>query len=617
MKAKGYMGTVLIADLTNRKITTRELEDEEARLFIGGSGLGAKLLFDADTIDCDPLGPDNILVFAVGPLTGTSLFNSDRFDVTTKSPLTGIFAESSSGGYWAGKFKKCGFDALVVTGKASSPVYLSISNGKAELKDARQLWGMDTFAATDELKRIEGPQVKAAVIGPAGENQVKLAGIVCDGKHGRLAGRSGVGAVMGSKQLKAIVVGGSLPVEVVDRDVITGINKRMSGIIRENMQGMKDGGTGGGLDASEALGNLPVRNWYQGPWPEGAKKITGLTMTATHLVKSYNCGSCMIQCGRTVRSLSGPYEGQEIGGPEYETLGLMGSNLMVDDLSTIIISNELCNRYGIDTISAGGVIGFAMEAYEKGLLSKEDTGGLEIRWGDGPVIHRLIEDIAYRRGIGTLLGEGVRAAARELGPIAEEFAAHVKGLEPPAHDGRAKFTAAIGMATSNRGACHLSGFTHDFEEGAVIEDLGTPPLPHRFTPVGKAENTFRMQNLMGMLDSLVVCKFALFGGLTIDPLVLAVNAATGWDMDREEFFTTGERIFTIKRIYNNRLGISRKDDVLPQRMMRHRRGGGSNELPPLYEMLDEYYRYRGWNELGIPEADRLAKLDLAGYAVHG
>jgi len=321
----------------------------------------------------------------------------------------------------------------------------------------------------------------------------------------------------------------------------------------------------------------------------------------------------MIRCGRVVEAKGGPHDGKEVGGPEYETLGLLGSNLLNDDLSVIIKGSELCNRYGLDTISTGGVIGFAMEAFELGHITSKDTGGLSIEWGDGDAIVELITRIGERDGIGELLGEGVKRAAKHLGGVSAEFAAEVKGPEPPAHDGRAKFTAAIGMATSNRGACHLSGFAHDFEEGAVLEDLGTPALIDRFTPLGKAENVCRMQDLMGMLDSVVACKFALFGGLTVDPLIEALNAVTGWDMDREEYFRTGERIFNLKRLYNTRLGISRKDDTLPIRMTRQRRGGGTNVLPPLAEMLDEYYSIRGRDEFGVPGPQKVAELELDEY----
>jgi aldehyde:ferredoxin oxidoreductase len=419
---------------------------------------------------------------------------------------------------------------------------------------------------------------------------------------------------MGSKNLKAIVANGTKTVSVADKQTIIDINKTMSAAIKKDMQGMKDAGTGGGVEASEELGNLPIRNWGQGSWKEGAVRTTGMTMTKKYLTNTYNCGTCMISCGRVVKAHGGPYDGQEVAGPEYETLGLMGTNLMNDDLPTIIKSNELCNRYGLDTISTAGVIGFGMEAWEKGLLTEKDCGDLALEWGKSEVITTLIKQIGNRTGVGELLGQGVRKASDQLGPLAKEFAAEVKGLEPPAHDGRAKMTAALGMATSARGACHLSGFGHDFEEGAELKDLGSPTLPDRFTREGKAENVFRMQNLMGVIDSAIVCKFPLFGGLTVDPLISAINAVTGWDLDREEFFLTGERIFNIKRLYNNRLGISRKDDTLPQRMLKLKRGGGTNHLPPLNEMLSEYYQYRGWDEFGIPTEEKIKELGLEEYS---
>jgi aldehyde:ferredoxin oxidoreductase len=432
--------------------------------------------------------------------------------------------------------------------------------------------------------------------------------------HGRALGRCGVGAVMGSKKLKAIVANGTKKVPVANPDAIREINKSMSLIIKRDMQGMKDAGTGGGLEASEELGNLPVRNWGQGSWKDGAVKTTGMTMTRDRLTSTYSCGTCMISCGRVVTAEGGPYDGREMAGPEYETLGLMGTNLMNDNLDTVIKANELCNRYGLDTISAAGVLGFTMEAAELGLLKEADFAGVPLEWGSPKTIEGLLEAIAFRTGPGDLLARGVRELAEVLGPPAREIAAHVKGLEPPAHDGRAKFTAAIGMATSARGACHLSGFAHDFEEGAVLEDLGSPALTDRFTPVGKAENVFRMQNLMGLIDSAVTCKFPLFGGLTVNPLIAAINAATGWDLDRDEFFRMGERIFNIKRLYNNRLGITRMDDTLPPRMLRLRRGGGTDHLPPLNEMLEEYYRYRGWDEFGRPGRAKTAELGLEKYA---
>jgi aldehyde:ferredoxin oxidoreductase len=609
----GYMGKILIIDLTSRQITERVLSDVLLRKYIGGSGLGTELLFKYTTAKTNPLNPENPLIFGTGPLTGSGLFNTDRLSLVTKSPLTGIFAESSSGGYFAGRFKKCGFDTLVILGKAKHPVYISITDNIAEIKDASELWGKDTFETTNLLRSREGDSARAAVIGPAGEKLVSLACIVTDGRHGRTLGRCGAGAVMGSKNLKAIVANGTKKVSIANKSALIAINKSMAKAIKENMQGMKESGTGGGLVASEELGNLPIKNWGQGSWKAGAAKTTGMKMTEQYLSGTYSCGTCMISCGRVVKAEGGPYHGQEIGGPEYETLGLMGTNLMNDDLPTIIKANELCNRYGLDTISTAGVIGFGMEAWEKGLLTKKDTDDFPLTWGDSAGIIKLIRLIGDRNGVGAFLGQGVKKAAELLGSEAKKFAAEVKGLEPPAHDGRAKFTAALGLATSNRGACHLSGFSHDFEEGAVLEDLGSPALTNRFTAEGKAENVFRMQNVMGILDSAIVCKFALFGGLTVDPLIEAINTVTGWSMDRDEFFRTGERIFTLKRLYNNRLGLTRKDDTLPLRMLKQKRGGGTNSLPPLDEMLGEYYQYRGWNENGIPTDKKLKELGLENY----
>jgi aldehyde:ferredoxin oxidoreductase len=608
------MGKILRIDLSTSSVKVDELEEKTARKYLGGCGLGSKILSDETGPETNPLGAENVMVFASGPLNGSGLFNSNRFDVVSKSPLTGIFAESSAGGYWGGKFKACGYDALVIKGVSEKPVYISITETSVEIKDAAFIWGKDTFDSTDILKEAEGKNAKAAVIGEAGEKQVLISCIITDGIHGRALGRCGLGAVMGSKNLKAVVVNGNLKPKLADSTVIKNISKSMSVLIKQNMKAMEEAGTANGLQASEELGNLPVKNWYQGSWAEGAKKTTGFTLTKTLLTGNYNCGSCMIKCGRIVKVEGGPHHGKMTAGPEYETMGLMGTNLLNDNISAILKANELCNRYGLDTISAGGVLGFAMEAWEHGLITAKDTDGIQMEWGRTDAIEKMLEQIGEKRSFGAVLGGGVKRASLEIGGISGEFAAEVKGLEPPAHDGRAKFTAAIGMATSARGACHLSGFSHDFEEGAVLEDLGLPALSDRFISEGKAENVARMQNLMGMLDSAVACKFALFGGLTINPLIDAINAATGWNMDREEFFRTGERIFNIKRLYNAKLGLSRKDDTLPIRMLRHIRGGGTNHLPPLNIMLNEYYRIRGWNEFGLPTDKKTAELELEEYA---
>jgi aldehyde:ferredoxin oxidoreductase len=612
MRSKGYWGRILRIDLGSGKTHTDSLTDATARKYIGGSGLGARILYDETTPETDPLGPDNPLVFAVGPLTGTRIFNSNRFQVVARSPLTGIYGEANCGGFWGEVFKKCGYDAMVIRGQSKKPVYLYIDDDGVKIEDASSLWSRETFEVDRYFKEKYGKPTEAAVIGPAGENLVKISNIVTDGVHGRAVGRCGMGAVMGSKKLKAVVVRGTKQPPVAHEDQVRDFIKKLAPLMNDGVAlALRKYGTSGGVEYCEEIGNLPVRNWYQGSWPEGAKRISGQAMAESILTDNYHCGRCVISCGRTVKAVGGPYDGMEVGGPEYETIGLLGSNLLIDDLSVIAKSNELCNRLGLDTISTGGVIGFAMEAFERGLITERDVGG-SLKWGDGKAVHALIEKIARREDLGDVLAEGVASAAEHIGGIAPEFAVHVKGLEPPAHDPRAKMTVAIGFATSNRGACHLQAFTHDFEEGVVIEDLGSPALTDRFITEGKAENVFRMQNLMSMFDSLTACKFSLFGGMTVKPLAQFVSQVTGWDFDDGEFMKTGDRLYCLKRMYNVRLGLSRKDDVLPPRMFVHKRGGGTNELPAINVMLAEYYEYRGWDEFGIPTAGRLADLGLAG-----
>jgi len=609
--AKGYFFEVLYVDLTAGKKHTEQFNEETYRKYIGGSGLGARLLFDGTSKNTDALGPENLLIFAVGPLTGTRVFNSNRFEVISKSPLTGIYGEANCGGYWGESFKRCGYDALVVSGNAKSPTYICIDEDGVQLEDASEIWGMDTFYTDRFFKQRYGANSQAAVIGPAGENIVLFASIMTDGLHGRAIGRCGLGAVMGSKNLKGVVVRGSKTVEVADPKGISAIQKDMAALMNGDLpKTIRELGTTGGVEFCEEIGNLPIRNWFQGSWPEGAEKISGQRMADTILVNNYGCGRCALRCGRVVRASGGDYDRQEIGGPEYETVGMLGSNCLVDDITKIAKANELCNRYGMDTISTGGVIGFAMEAYDRQLITKKDLGGLALEWGNGDAMIDMISQIALRKGWGNELANGVRRTAEKIGGLSSEFAIHVKGLEPPAHDPRAKMSSALQLATSNRGACHLQAFTSDFDEGLYIPDLGVPQMKDRFATEGKAENVIRMQHLMSMFDSLTCCKFLLFAETKVNHLLNLLNCVTGWDVGYEEFFQTGERIFNLKRLYNTRLGISRKDDNLPLRLLTHRRGGGTEALPPLYQMLSEYYEIRQWDELGIPTDTKIEELGL-------
>jgi len=608
----GYHGKVVLIDLSKGSVGEIRVSGDDFQKYIGGSGLGAKILYEGTGADTDSLGPNNLLILMTGPYTGTKIPTSGRHAVVTKSPLTGIWAESDIGGSWGTALKGAGIDGLVIKGIASHPTYIWINEGSIEIRRADHLWGVDTYQLDGLIKAETDPKAEVTSIGPAGENLVKFAAIMSDGKDGRAAGRSGVGAVMGAKKLKAIAVMGSLKTPIARPEELQQSIKELLPNLAVNTKARKDFGTAGTVMSAEDLGDLPIKNWQQGSWKEGAAKISGQRMAETILTGRYYCGSCTIGCGRVVKITSGPYAGVDGGGPEYETLAMLGSLCMVDDLEAISMANELCNRYGMDTISAGAAIAFAMECFEKGMLSAQDTGGVRLDWGSAEAVIELVHQIGQRKALGNLLAEGVRRAADLLVENAKEFALHVKGLEPPAHDPRAFNSLAVAYATSNRGACHLQGFSHPYEIRITMPEIGYLQPLDRFAVQGKGELTAILQNLMCMCDSLKICKFALLGGTTLTHLTAWLNQIAGWDLSIEEFLRTGERLFNLKRMYNVRCGITRQDDTLPKRLLTLKRGtgGAAENLPPLEEMLAEYYRYRGWDESGIPTPAKLAELGL-------
>jgi aldehyde:ferredoxin oxidoreductase len=611
----GYMGKILEVDLSERSTRTIPLDPALARKYVGGSGLAAHFLLAEASAELDPLGPGNSLALFTGPLTGTLVPTSNRFAACAKSPLTGMFGESDCGGSWGGELKKAGFDGLLVRGQAESPVYLWIKDGQVEIRDASHLWGQDSWDTDDAVRAETDERASVACIGPAGEALVRYAAIINEGKEGRAAGRAGLGAVMGSKKLKAIAVRGSASVPVADSASLRASIKEWSPKLRKGAEGMHKHGTAGGTPTHDKMGNLPEKNWRVGSWPEGAAKISGVTMAERGiLVDTYACRGCVIGCGRVVRIEEGPYAMERSAGPEYETVAMLGSICLVDDIEAICKANELCNRLGLDTISAGAAIAFAMEAYERGLISEEQTGGVVLEWGSGEAVVEMLKQIGERRGLGRLLGEGVKRAAAELGPQAADFALEVKGMEPPAHDPRAFFGNAIAFATSARGACHLSSFTHAYERVLTMPEFGHDGPVDRFDPAPKPMLVTQGQNLMGMFDALKACKFLLFGGARTPELVEWTNQVTGWGMDQDEFFRTGERIFNLKRLYNLRSGATAADDSLPKRFRTEVRpdGGAEGKLPPFEPMLAEFYRVRGWSDQGVPTPGKLSELGLPG-----
>jgi len=605
----GYTGKIVRIDLSNQKVCIQQIADNLIKDYIGGSGIGAKLLYEEKTEKMDPLSPNSLIIFMTGPLTGSGVPGTGRHEVIFKSPLTNIFARSSVGGSWGVKLKKAGFDGIIISGKSDKPVYLWIHEEKVEFRSANNLWGKDTYEVDKILKEETEGKASTAVIGPAGEKGIKISCIVHDGKHARVAGRCGGGALMGSKNLKAIVVYGTQPVFVCKPEKLKNYLRELIPHIKEVSKGLSEFGTAGGILNYEKLGNFPHKNWALSDWEEGAKKICGQEMAKTILKGRYSCRDCPIGCGRVVKVTEGPFAPVDGGGPEYETIAALGSNCLVDNLEAIAKANELCNRYGLDTMSTGGVIGFAMEAYEKSLINIKDTGGIELKWGDGKAVIKMVEKIAKREDIGKLLGEGVKEAALGIGKNSIEFAIHTKGLEPSYHDPRCFFSQALSYATTNRGACHNGSQSHSCEMSNTQPDIGIDKPQDRHQLEGKAEFTIKLQNLMCMFDSIVMCNFMhASGAIKVHSMVNLLNYVTGLDLDIKEFMKIGERIFNLQRLYNVRCGISRKDDTLPSRFLTLKRNRG--KLPPLGELLSDYYEYRGWNEEGIPNQIKLKELNI-------
>jgi len=611
----GYVGRILRVNLNESRISSEPLNEEELNKYIGGSGLASKIIYDELGPSVNPLSPDNLLVFMTGPLTGTASPSCGRYCVCTKSPLTGLWAESHSAGFWGPELKFAGYDGIILEGRADHPLYLSIIDGRAELKDASGLWGKDIHQTESLLQRELGyNDVKVASIGQAGERGVLFASIIND--LGRAAGRCGVGAVMGSKRLKAIAVKGSKirVIPAAREKMLNEFLRRIYVTIRSHptAQIYASYGTDGIMSMMHEYGDVPIKYFTKGSWPEGIEKICGEAMAKSILKKQWACYRCIIACGRHV-TINGSDSEKEGAGPEYETCASLGSLCMNSDLNVIATGNDLCNRYGMDTITAGSVIAFAMECYERGLISSKETDGLALQWGDGVAIIQMLHKIGMNDGFGAVLSKGVREASKIIGKGAESFALHVKGLEIPMHDPRAFKGLGLQYATSHRGACHLRGLVYHIEQGERIPDLGIHKRYQRFTSEDKPFPVIAVQNWHDVLDSLIMCKFAV---LPPGSVLSMLNMVTGWEMKLNDLITVGERTYNLKRVFNLACGASRRDDTLPKRLLEEplAEGGSKGEVVELEKMLDGYYSLRGWDVNGVPTRQKLEELGLLDVA---
>jgi aldehyde:ferredoxin oxidoreductase len=592
---KGWMGKVLNVDLGSGAITTTPLDMDIATQYIGGRGLGARLLWDLVGPGVEPFSPDNALIFATGPLTATGYQTSNRFSVSTKSPLTGTVLDANSGGWWGMHFKRAGYDAMIVRGRAEKPVYIEITEDGVTIHDASHLWGR-TVSETSEALGQNKNKRSVLCIGPAGENRVLFAAIMNDAT--RAAARGGPGAVMGSKNLKAIVVEGKARVEMDDKERFRFVQYESTKMLKANpitSQAFPEFGTPVMMNIINTIGALPTRNFQQTHY-EHADDISGETITETILVKNTACWACPIACTRLTKTSKGEGEG-----PEYESAWSFGAACGIHDLEAITNTNYICNDLGMDTISAGSTIACAMELTERGLLDSD------LRFGRADLLEQTVEDIGYRRGLGDELAQGSARLAAKYG--APELSMSVKKLEMPAYDPRGMQGQGLLFATSNRGGCHMRG------NMLGSEVLGLPKLIDRLQVQGKASYVILHQHGAAVLDSIVACKFANIA-VAEEYFARALTALTGVSYPTGDLIKAGERIWNLERLYNLREGFTRDDDNLPPRLLNEPATGGSEgQVSHLGPMLEEYYRARGWDANGVPTPAKLEALGLADLAL--
>jgi aldehyde:ferredoxin oxidoreductase len=619
MSLFGFNGRFLRVHLDNHHLSVEEPPLDDYQRYLGGRGFIATTLLRELDAEVDPLGPKNKLIFALGPFTGMPLAGSGRNSVGAKSPMTGIYGESEAGGFWGAELKRAGFDAVILEGISTTPVYLWIRDGHAELRDASHLWGKEVAETHFALREETGdPKVRTAVIGPAGERLVRMACICNDITH--VAGRMGLGAVMGSKNLKGIAVRGHTTPPMADPQIVRDLGRWMAENFREKA-GVWKYGTGYLMEGYNLAGNLPTRNFRDGIF-DGVSEITAQRVCDLYRVEMYGCYACPIRCKKRVR-IEGPISVDQVyGGPEYETLAAFGSNCGISDPVAVCKAHELCNRHGIDTISAGATIAFAMECFEKGLLQTKDTERLKLRFGNPEAMLQVLEKMARKEGIGALLSEGSRIAAAGIPGGAEDLAMQVKGLELPMHDPRLKQGMGLHYSVNPSGPDHASG-VHDtvmekgpqFAEWAAMD--ANESIPSTELSPRKARLLYQYGLWTHLPNTLGLCLLVPY---TKKQVVEAMEAITGWPMSYWRLMKAAERGITLAKIFNLREGFTARDDVLPARMAASQSGGNLEGVVVESERLEAaqklYYQMLGWNEEGIPTMARLVELGMEWAAVH-
>ncbi len=605
---KEYRARILRVDLEQESAEVVPLEDSLLRKYIGGVGLGARILWEETSAATDPFSPENRLMFMGGPLTGMVPWSS-RAAVCALSPLNNAWGEATLGGTWAAEFRKTGLTGIVITGRAREPVYLYIHDDDVQIKPASHLWGQDTFAAHDLLREETDPKASVAAIGRAGERLVRMAGIVCDGPHSRIAARCGLGAVMGSKNLKAVVVKGTRKPSAFDQAAFQAVNKEIRQLI-ERLNSEPRSIPPDAIERQNKMGNLGIKNQSQAHWDDFARKCR----ESFEVGKHYYCALCPTSCMES-------HVNERTRLQVLEMLMPVGSNCLIDNFAALQEAYELCNRYGIDTISFGYTLSFAMEIYEKGIITKQDTGGIDLTWGNHEAMLELVREVGENEGFGKVLGQGSKRAAEQIGGNSLPYALQVKGLETTHWDPRLYNGLMLGYATGNKGGSHLESPGHSVERarpadgyGLDLADYGYDrPVP-RLGFDGKAAIVKKGQEMICLVNSLVICQFSyqIYGVRTAQYLGW-LNSITGLDLNLAEFQRAGERIFNLKRLINLRRGLSGHDDTVPPRFLTKLSGLSDEEqsLPASFtELLQEYYALRGWDKDGIPTREKLRELQL-------